>query len=359
MVGRDVEAYAATYRAEVAEHAHRARTELVEIDPAPRLALDPEFGLLAFGQTPKAARIASDIYHHTIPVLEKAEDHLGGYVPLSPADLFDMEYWDLEQAKLAAGGAPAEMAGTIALVTGAASGIGAACCAELLGRGAAVVGLDVDPAITSAHEGLGWLGIECDVTDAEAQSAAVAAGVERFGGLDHLVVSAGRFGATLPLAELTPDEWRATQAVNVDSVASLLHTTAGLLALSPIGGRVVVIGSKNVPAPGAGAAAYSASKAAVTQLARVAALEWASEGVRVNVVHPDAVFDTGLWTPELLASRADAHGMTIEEYKRRNLLGTEVTSAQVATAVASLCSDAFGATTGASIPIDGGNERVI
>jgi NAD(P)-dependent dehydrogenase (short-subunit alcohol dehydrogenase family) len=122
---------------------------------------------------------------------------------------------------------------------------------------------------------------------------------------------------------------------------------------------VAVIGSKNVAAPGRGAAAYSASKAALTQLSRVAALEWADDGIRVNVVHPDAVFDTGLWTPELLAERAGQHGVDVETYKRRNLLRTEITSADVARAVVALCDDTFRVTTGAQIPIDGGNERVV
>jgi NAD(P)-dependent dehydrogenase (short-subunit alcohol dehydrogenase family) len=148
-------------------------------------------------------------------------------------------------------------------------------------------------------------------------------------------------------------------AVNVDSVQLLFQRIGPLLALSPIGGRVVVVGSKNVPAPGMGAAAYSASKAALQQLCRVAALEWAGEGVRVNTVHPDAVFDTGLWSDELIAERADKYGLTPDEYKRRNLLSAEITSAMVARSVASLCTDDFAATTGAQVPIDGGNERVI
>src|SRR5262249_11902006 len=132
-----------------------------------------------------------------------------------------------------------------------------------------------------------------------------------------------------------------------------------LLALAPRGGRVVVIGSRNVPAPGPGVAPYSASKAAVTQLARVAALEWAADGIRVNVVHPDAVFDTGLWTEDVLHDRAQRYGLTVEEYKRRNLLGVEVTSARVGEVVATLCSDTFAATTGAQVPVDGGSDRAI
>ncbi|GAB3906511.1 hypothetical protein GCM10029964_103360 [Kibdelosporangium lantanae] len=148
-------------------------------------------------------------------------------------------------------------------------------------------------------------------------------------------------------------------AVNTDAVAELFSQVHPLLKLSPKGGRVVVIGSKNVPAPGPGVAAYSASKAAVTQLARVAALEWAKDRIRVNTVHPDAVFDTGIWSRDLLEQRADHYGLTVDEYKRRNLLGTEITSDKVGRLVAELCSSTFDRTTGAQVPVDGGNERVV
>ena len=133
----------------------------------------------------------------------------------------------------------------------------------------------------------------------------------------------------------------------------------GLLKCAPRSGRVVVIGSKNVPAPGPGAAAYSASKAALTQLARVAALEWGADGIRVNVVHPNAVFDTGIWTEEVLRSRAASYGLSLEEYRRNNVLRVEVTSRDVAELAAELCGPLFARTTGAQIPVDGGNERVI
>jgi NAD(P)-dependent dehydrogenase (short-subunit alcohol dehydrogenase family) len=124
-------------------------------------------------------------------------------------------------------------------------------------------------------------------------------------------------------------------------------------------GRVSIIGSKNVAAPGKGALSYSTSKAALSQVARVATLEWADDAIRVNTVHPDAVFDTGLWNDELLRERADNYGLTVDEYKTRNLLRTEVTSAGVARVAVELCTDTFSATTGAHIPIDGGNERVV
>ena len=120
-----------------------------------------------------------------------------------------------------------------------------------------------------------------------------------------------------------------------------------------------MIGSKNVPAPGPGAAAYSASKAALTQLARVAALEWGQDGIRVNVIHPNAVFDTGIWTDEVLARRAQSYGLTVEQYRTNNVLRVEVTSRDVAELAAEMCGPLFARTTGAQVPIDGGNDRVI
>jgi NAD(P)-dependent dehydrogenase (short-subunit alcohol dehydrogenase family) len=147
--------------------------------------------------------------------------------------------------------------------------------------------------------------------------------------------------------------------VNLDANLLLLRECYPLLKLSPNGGRVVVIGSKNVVAPGSGAGAYSASKAALTQLARIAALEWGQERIRVNVIHPDAVFDTGIWTDQVLASRAARYGLTIEQYKRRNILRVEISSRDVAELAAELCGPLFAKTTGAQLPVDGGNERVI
>ena len=120
-----------------------------------------------------------------------------------------------------------------------------------------------------------------------------------------------------------------------------------------------MIGSKNVPAPGPGAAAYSASKAALNQLARVAALEWGVDGIRVNVLHPNAVFDTGIWTENILRSRAESYGLSVEEYRKNNVLRVEVTSRDVAELAAEMCGPLFAKTTGAQVPVDGGNERVI
>jgi rhamnose utilization protein RhaD (predicted bifunctional aldolase and dehydrogenase)/NAD(P)-dependent dehydrogenase (short-subunit alcohol dehydrogenase family) len=359
MVGRDVEAFGDEYRRYFEENRDRGRVPLQMLDAAPRVVLDPELGMVALGRSAGDAVIVGDIYHHTIQVLERSEDHLGGYQALPASELFDAEYWDLEQAKLRRSASPPEFMGMVALVTGAASGIGRACAAELLSRGAAVAGLDRNPAVEEAFAGPAWLGVTADLVEPEAQEEAIARAVEAFGGLDIVVSAAGVFGTSESLAAMQTESWRQVTEINLDSVAALFHILDPVLRLSPVGARVVVVASKNVPAPGPGAAAYSASKAAVTQLARVAALEWAGAGIRVNVVHPDAVFDTGLWTEELVAERAARYGMTPEEYKRRNLLQVEVSSATVAGVVADLCSNRFSATTGAQIPIDGGSDRVI
>ncbi len=148
-------------------------------------------------------------------------------------------------------------------------------------------------------------------------------------------------------------------SVNLDANLMLLRESHPLLVRAPRNGRVVVIGSKNVPAPGPGAAAYSASKAALTQLMRVAALEWGSEGIRINALHPDAVFDTGVWTEQVLAARAAHYGMSVHQYKTKNLLRTEISSRDVAELAAEMCGQLFARTTGAQIPVDGGNDRVI
>ena len=174
-----------------------------------------------------------------------------------------------------------------------------------------------------------------------------------------LVLNAGIFPGGTSIAELHDEEWRKVMAINVDANLTLLRECYPLLKRAPRNGRVVIIGSKNVSAPGPGAAAYSASKAALNQLARVAALEWGADGIRVNVVHPNAVFDTGIWTEEVLVSRAAHYGVSVEDYKRKNVLRTDVTSRDVAELAAEMCGPLFAKTTGAQVPIDGGNERVI
>lgn len=358
LLGRDVAGFVAEYTAYFERNKHRDEN-LTLLEPSPRYVLDDVAGLVSFGKTAKEALAVRDIAEHTMDVITAAEAN-GTYEPVAEGELFDVEYWDLEQAKLRRAGAPAALAGQIALVTGAASGIGRACVEALLAQGAAVVGIDISPNVTDMLAGnAAFAGVVADATDDEAVRRALDVAVARFGGVDILVVAAGIFPQSAPIVAQTRDSWDRTMAVNTSAVRELFAQVHPLLQNSPVRGRVVLIASKNVAAPGPGAAAYSASKAAVTQLARVAALEWAGDGIHVNIVHPDAVFDTALWTPELLAERAAKYGMSIEDYKRRNLLGVEVSSKIVADMTVAMCGDAFLATTGAQVPVDGGNERVV
>lgn len=357
MIGRDVEAYAADYRRYVDAHRHLTDGEITPIDPAPRVILDPDLGFLTAGRSAKAASVAADIYEHTAAGILQAEA-MSGFRTLSAAEAFDIEYWVLEQRKLRAKGPGAPFTGEVALVTGAASGIGRACAVALRDSGAAVIALDRDASVIDA-DSANWHGIVCDIADPDAVHSAVADGVRHFGGLDILVPAAGVFAASHPIDGFPPEPWARSLDVNVTGLLTLFSAAHPYLALAPEGGRVVLIGSKNVSAPGQGAAAYSASKAAATQLARVAALEWAPDGIRVNVVDPDAVFDTALWSPELLEQRAAKYGLSVDEYKRRNLLSTEITSADVGNLVAAMCGPLFRATTGAQVPIDGGSDRIV
>ena len=358
MIGEDVEGFVAAYREYFARHEPRAKARKVMLDPAPRLVIDPRFGLASLGRTAKDARIVEELYEHTIDVILRA-DALERYEALPAQDIFDVEYWDLEQNKLKKGGTTPPFSGEVAWVTGAASGIGKAAVDSLLARGAAVVGLDVNPAVEHLHRRDDYLGLHCDVSDEAAIAAALERTAQAFGGLDLLVLNAGIFAAGRSIKDLPQDEWRKVMSVNLDANLALMRACHPFLKRAPRGGRVVVIGSKNVPAPGPGAAAYSASKAALTQLARIAALEWGADGIRINTLHPNAVFDTGLWTEDVLAERAKRYDMTVEQYKTNNVLRTEVTSRDVAELAAEMCGPLFAKTTGAQVPVDGGNERVI
>jgi NAD(P)-dependent dehydrogenase (short-subunit alcohol dehydrogenase family) len=358
MLGRDVGVYARKYREYFERHAASAKEKKTMLDAAPRMVLDPTVGFAAAGRTARDTAIVEELYDHTTDVILRAEA-LGGWRALEQRHTFDIEYWDLEQAKLKKSGSPPAFTGEVALVTGAASGIGKACVESFLKRGAAVVALDRNPEIESLWQRPDVLGVKCDLTDAKAIDAALDAAVKRFGGIDMLVLNAGIFPSSQPIASIAADSWRSAMTVNVEANLLVMQACHPLLILSPRGGRVVVIGSKNVPAPGPGAAAYSASKAALNQLARVAALEWAKDGIRINTLHPNQVFDTALWTDEVLASRAKAYNMTVEQYKKNNLLRTEVSSKDVAELAAEMCGALFAKTTAAQVPVDGGNERVV
>ncbi len=358
MIGRDVDAYVAAYNRYFSENEPLVEERKTMLDPAPRVVLDAQLGMCTVGRSAKEAGIVADIYKHTMEIIRRAEK-LGGYRALSARDIFDVEYWDLEQAKLRKAGKPPPFSGEIALVTGAASGIGKACVDAFLANGAAVVGVDINPAIETLYARPDYLGLVGDVTSETVLEETMTRTVDAFGGLDMLVLNAGIFPGGCRIAELPLEQWSKVMALNLDAGLVLMREAHPFLKLAPNSGRVVIIGSKNVPAPGPGAAAYSASKAALNQVARVAALEWGGDGIRINSVHPNAVFDTGIWTEEVLAARATHYGLSVDEYKRNNILKTEVTSRNVANLVIQMCGPAFAKTTGAQVPVDGGNDRVI
>jgi NAD(P)-dependent dehydrogenase (short-subunit alcohol dehydrogenase family) len=358
MIGRDVEQYVKEYVSYFNTYEPNAKERKSMLDAAPRVILDQDFGLCAVGKNMSEIGIITDLYEHTMQCILKAEN-LGGWQALPASDIFDLEYWDLEQAKLQKSGNAPEFQGEVVLITGAASGIGKACIESFLARGCAVVGVDLDVSVESTSNSDNYLGLVCDVTDENALKDMLESSVRYFGGVDMVVLNAGIFPGGKTVAELATNEWRRVFSVNLDANLILLREVYPLLKLAPNKGRVVIIGSKNVPAPGPGAASYSASKAALNQLMRVLAMEWGNDGIRLNTLHPNAVFDTGIWTDEVLEARAKYYKLSVNEYKTNNVLKVEVNSIDVAELAAEMCGSLFAKTTAAQVPVDGGNDRVI
>ena len=346
--------FAEDYRARFSRHATAHHTCL---DVVARVGVWRDRGMVYLAQDAKRLNVVQDIGQHTVRAIQWGEA-LGGWTALPAQDLFDLEYWELEQAKLKRGPVRAEFEGRVVLVTGAASGIGKSCVDAFVAKGAAVIALDIAPGIVSQWSGAQVLGLMCDVTSVAQIQAAVHAGVAHFGGIDVLVSNAGNFPASCPLDAMDDKVWNASLALNLNSHMALLRACIPFLEKGHQAG-VVFIGSKNVSAPGPGAGAYSVAKAGLAQLARVAALELGSKGIRVNTLHPNAVFDTALWTDDVLAARAANYQMSVEEYKRNNVLGCTVESRDVARLAVLMAGEGFAKTTGAQVPVDGGNERVI
>jgi len=349
-----VAAYSERYWDYFARH---QRPGLSCLDAAPRWSVWQGHGFVSFGTSFKEAAIVRDLARHTGRAVAWAE-RLGGWRALPEADLFDVEYWELEQAKLKQAGTRPPLAGKVALVTGAASGIGRACAQALLAQGAAVVATDINPEIETRFGMDGALGLVTDATNRAAVGRSVTEAVRNFGGLDIVVSNAGVFPEGQRIEAIDQDAWDRSLALNLSSHLSLIRSAIPYLRLG-FDPSIVIVGSKNVPAPGPGAASYSVAKAGLTQLGRVAALELGKDGIRVNVLHPHLVIDTGTWTAEVLAARADHYGLSVEEYQRNNLLGVEITTRDVANAVVALAGPWFAKTTGAQIPIDGGSDRVV
>lgn len=348
-----VDAYAESYE----QYFQANQKGETKLDSAPRWAVWPGRGVVSFGANRTETGIISDIAGHTFRTYQQAEA-AGGWTALGAGDLFAIEYWELEQAKLRKSGKAAMLEGKVAIVSGAAAGIGRAIAEALHAHGATVFGLDLNPAVTERLQAPGLEGIVVNLTQYEAVKATVEDIVRRCGGLDILVSNAGIFTAGANFEDMDPVNWAKSMEVNLTSHMRLLQFCVPYLKMG-FDPTAIFVGSRNVAAPGAGAGSYSCAKAAVTQLVRVAAMELAPNGVRVNIIHPDAVFDTELWTPEALERSAARYGITVEEYKTRNLMKTEIKSANVAEMVCTMAGPAFAKTTGAQIPVDGGNDRVI
>jgi len=368
----DEEALAATLRGEVERYRHeyrqyfernrsRLRGDAEMADPMPRVVILPGLGLFASGESRQAARIAADIAEHGIRTKIWAST-IGMYAGLAEADVFDVEYWALERAKLRA--VPGPLTGRVALVTGGAGAIGEGVARALLDAGSCVALLDRDEErLDAARERLdsdACEGIAVDVTDEFAVREGFRFAVEQFGGVDLVVPNAG-IAVTGTLESLDLEDFQ--RAVDVNLTGSFLTIREALLLLrrQATGGDVVMISTKNVPSPGAEFGAYSASKAGGHQVARVAAIEAASIGVRVNMVNADAVFGgdenpSGLWET-VGPARAEARGIDPSElaefYRGRNLLKTRVTPEHVGRAVLFYATRQT-PTTGSSLPVDGG-----
>jgi rhamnulose-1-phosphate aldolase/alcohol dehydrogenase len=354
------------YRAEYAAYVARHNTQRYpQLEATPRVVLVPGLGMFTVGADARRAGIANEIYHHTIGIIAAAEA-AGGYQTLSEADAFDAEYWPLELYKLTLQPPEQELARRVALVTGAGGGIGRSIALCFAAAGAHVVVTDIDGAaaervsgeIRAARGEERALALPLDVTSEAAVDSAFDRVALAYGGLDILVSNAG---IALPAAvhELALADWQRSLDVNATGHFLVARAAVRLLRRQGTGGSLIFNASKNVPAPGKDFGAYSAAKAAETQLARVLAIENGEAGIRVNILHPDAVFrGTNLWSPELRAQRAQAHGIAIDQieefYRTRNMLQVAVTPELVAEAALFLASDRSAATTGATLAIDGG-----
>lgn len=342
------------------------KIERQQLDPYPRVFLVAGAGIVTLGLTRKAARIAADIAEHTLRAKLMA-GALGDYVPIPESHIFDMEYWSLQQKKIDQS-SPYPLQGQVALITGAAGAIGYGIADRLLAAGAVVVLSDIDEArLQKVHSILaqryGEIQLESvvfDVTDYKSVEKAFTEISHRLGGLDLIVPNAG-VAHVARIEELDPQKFDQVTAVNLRGTFHVIKASIPVFRRQGTGGNIVVVSSKNVFDPGAAFGAYSASKAGAHQISKIAALELAELGVRVNLVNPDAVFGdeeipSKLWElvgPERMRSRGlDPQGLR-EYYRQRNLLKVQVTAEHVGNAVVFFAGEGT-PTTGATLPIDGG-----
>ena len=335
------------------------------LDPYPRVVLIPGVGMWSTGRDSRAALITGDVYRHAIGVMGGAQA-VDEYTSLTAREAFDAEYWPMELYKLGLAPPEKELARRVALVTGGASGIGRAISTRLAAEGAHVVVSDVDlegaqalsEELNSCYGQRRATACRMDVTSESEVHEAFRHLRLTYGGLDILVSNAG-IAPVGAIDELSLADWQRALDINTTGHFLVAREAVKLMREQGIGGSLVFIGTKNVTAPGRDFGAYSASKAAEVQLAKVLAIENGEHGIRSNIINPDAVFEgSGLWSQEVRQQRADAHGIAVDQledfYRGRNLLKARITADDVAETVLFLAGDRSAKTTGAMIPVDGG-----
>jgi rhamnose utilization protein RhaD (predicted bifunctional aldolase and dehydrogenase)/NAD(P)-dependent dehydrogenase (short-subunit alcohol dehydrogenase family) len=354
-VHQAVDRFVAEYHAYFARHNARQDPPKRELDPMPRVILVPGLGLFGLGRNARDARIAADIAQSNVETITDAEA-VGRFEPVSEADLFDIEYWSLEQAKLGQSVDKA-LAGQIAVVTGGAGTIGLATARALSGAGAEVALLDIDAAAAQAAEKLGGtsLGIECDVTDRAAVRRAFDRVAEHFGGVDIVVSNAGAAWQGR-IGEVEDAVLRRSFELNFFAHQTVAQNAVRIMLAQGTGGCLLFNVSKQAVNPGPDFGPYGLPKAATLALVRQYALEYGADGIRANAVNADRI-RSGLLTPELVAARARARGVDEQRYMTGNLLGREITAEDVAQA---FLHHAVALKTTADVTtVDGGNIAAI
>jgi rhamnulose-1-phosphate aldolase/alcohol dehydrogenase len=357
-----VRTLAAGYRDDYRGYVERNRdSATVPADPDARIVLVQNVGLIGVGASPREALLSRDLYHRAIEVMAGAHA-LGGFTSLTEEESFAVEYWPLELYKLSLRPPPGELQGRVALVTGAAGGIGRAVVDELAGKGACVVAFDLDAdGAAAAVAGLGASGVSVggDVTHEEAVRGAFGVAIDEFGGVDIVVSNAG-IASSAPIEATTLEEWGRIHAVLGTGYFLVARDAFSVLRAQRRGGSIVIVASKNALVAGKNAAAYSSAKAAELHLARCLAEEGGAEGIRVNTVNPDAVLQgSRIWDSSWREERAAAYGIEPDEleehYRKRTVLGVNVLPEDIAEAVLHFASDArSGKSTGNVLNVDGG-----